>query len=924
MRRISFSFFTFCILFLFLTTIVLAEEPAPSPPVGNGLLRTADGLWISTGEDEAAAQASKPQASGGPDDYGYVWTNTTPLGWIDAGGGIDSGISSTNDHTGPIDIGFPFKYYENTYTNLYISRHGFVTFRDTTSWWNDQSRVPSLEKPDDVIAPHWIPIHRVDGHIRYLRGGDAPNRWFVVEWNRVVSDCCTGDSDVDRFTFQVVLYENGDTRFQYLDMTVNGSYYCMASGIEDSTGLDGLEITPFCGRVTSNHAVHITRPPVSARVNVYPRYQGRFTQGAAVERFEIPVRNTGELGVDTYDVTINSPWPATLISGDGVTLLADTDGDSVPDTWQVSQGGNSRLFVDVQTPLAVNVGDNNETVVTLRSSMDTSKSKSAHLRTAIPAPFAQVYYDYADGAMQLYRVAPSAQVAQKATADSYFGSNPAVTETPGGYLYVWIKGRQNQNKIWTNEIEYTLLNRAGRASQTIYRLTNHDSATVNVYDYSPVISTAPDGRMGILWYRYIYNSQNSQWNYNIFFAILDGAGNLLHGPEDMTKNGQWGGSDAIGIPRFWGPRITATKDSRFVLAWEKYLWSGQRSYADIFIAVRDTAGNVVKEVTQFTNAIATGYYYNDPALTSLVNGRVFFANSRSGLIEYRTLDSSGNLAKTIQTRLPAAELRGYALDAIQLSGGYVVLAWTDSSTAFDTTTIAFLDADSSAIIAGPVQLPVARPRTDSYNLSVTADQNNNAIVTWADVSSYRDLYYALVNGDGNVQTPATIFRTSQVVNGEPRIYSSYEGYGNTSNTILPTTSGVDGFATAPELVGAAQKGQVTIPIGYGNNGGKGMDGATLSIALDSGLSYIGANPPPQKMSAASSDAPAKLTWSLPNLELLGYGRVLLTVATPSTTIGTRHSVQVELLAPNDQNGADNSWMIQVMEALQLFLAQIRR
>jgi len=82
---------------------------------------------------------SGPADSGGPDDFGYTWSDNVPLNWINASGGTDTGIDSSTDHVGPVDIGFPFKYYENTYSDLYISRHGFLAFNDT-SLYNSQSR----------------------------------------------------------------------------------------------------------------------------------------------------------------------------------------------------------------------------------------------------------------------------------------------------------------------------------------------------------------------------------------------------------------------------------------------------------------------------------------------------------------------------------------------------------------------------------------------------------------------------------------------------------------------------------------------------------------------------------------------------------------------------------------------------------------
>ena len=107
-------------------------------------------------------------------------------------------------------------------TQVYISRFGFLAF-NSDNLWNSQSRVPSPEKPDEVIAPHWVPLSEVAGYVRYLRGGTAPNRWFAVEWNRVRGDCCNDDG-AEEYTFETILHESGDIVFQYGTMTTNGSY----------------------------------------------------------------------------------------------------------------------------------------------------------------------------------------------------------------------------------------------------------------------------------------------------------------------------------------------------------------------------------------------------------------------------------------------------------------------------------------------------------------------------------------------------------------------------------------------------------------------------------------------------------------------------------------------------------------------------
>ena len=505
---------------------------------GHGpLQKSSEDLWFMPEGAHPPMETAgvSPQATGGPDDFGYTWDDSVPLNWIDASGGTDSGISSSIDHVGPIDIGFSFKHYENTYTQLYISRFGFVAFNDNNIY-NSQSRIPSLEKPDDVIAPHWVPAYNVNGYVRYLSGGTAPNRWFAIEWNRLESDSY---EDPDEFTFEVILHENSDVVFQYETMTIEGGWFCQSSGIEDSMGVDGLSITDFCEQIAPNHAVRIYRPAPSARVRVYPLHQGRFTHAGETVTFQVPIRNTGELGSDTYDLFVSSPWMTALYAADGTTPLTDTDSDGTVDTGSVIQGSTATITVKVTTPGGASLGDDNSAAIAVRSSLNTSKSKTVTLQTSVPAPFAQVFCDDADGAMSLYLVQPGVQAPKKATPDGYYGYYMAVAEMPSSFAYFWTKYHWT-GSVGIYEIEYTLLDCYGETVRGVSKLTDHTGATVNTYDYDPAVAVAPNGRIGVVWYRYLYNSSDSTWNYNIYYAVLDASGNVVVPPTNLTNNPIWG------------------------------------------------------------------------------------------------------------------------------------------------------------------------------------------------------------------------------------------------------------------------------------------------------------------------------------------------------------------------------------------------
>jgi hypothetical protein len=345
-----------------------------------------------------------------------------------------------------------------------------------------------------------------------------------------------------------------------------GAYGCGAAGIEDSTGQDGLAYVKFCDQAPSNKAVRFYRPAPSARAGVKPAYQGRFTHVGEAVSFQVPIRNTGQLGADTYDVLFTSTWPVTLYAADGTAPLSDTDGDGAPDTGLVAPGGSATFVARVSTPAVVNVGDRNIVSATVRSSLNTGISRIVTLQTAVPAPFAQIWRDDANGAMALYLVQPDSQVLRKTTPDGYYGDDMAVAEMPSSFAYVWGLSHWT-GSMGYGDIEYTLLDRNGSTVRAPSKLTDHSAATVSTYDNAPAVAVASNGHVGVIWYRYLYNDSTGQFNYNIFFAILGSAGNLLYGPANLTNNTAWGRWDDLNVPQFYNPRIAATADDRFVLAW---------------------------------------------------------------------------------------------------------------------------------------------------------------------------------------------------------------------------------------------------------------------------------------------------------------------------------------------------------------------
>ena len=80
-------------------------------------------------------------ATGGPDAGGYQYYDSeeegaVPFPWDDLGNSTNAtGITAFNDDLttilfGPVPIGFTFTFYGVDYTEVYISKHGFLTFNE--------------------------------------------------------------------------------------------------------------------------------------------------------------------------------------------------------------------------------------------------------------------------------------------------------------------------------------------------------------------------------------------------------------------------------------------------------------------------------------------------------------------------------------------------------------------------------------------------------------------------------------------------------------------------------------------------------------------------------------------------------------------------------------------------------------------------
>lgn len=919
--RLVSIFLALAMLLSSVSSIVLAQDSTPQPDYqpaqpGEPWQDPETSLWMRS-NDASIPAVDGLLSTGGPDDYGYTWDDSVALSWIDATNGTNAGLNYNTSVTGLIPLPFAFKFYENTYTSLYITAFGYVAF-SLPDRWRTQFQIPSSSSPNNLIAPNAAPINLATSgstinQVYYKSGGVAPNRYFTVEWYQV------DGLNEDIFTFEVVLNENGDILFQYQQMAYNGSSHsCNSVGIEDSTGIDGLAYIGFCGPLPSNKAIRFYRPAPAAHFKVSPLTQGAFTRVGQTDEFKFTVKNIGELGEDTFDLSASSGWPVSEFYTESDELLTDTDGDGAIDTGSLAEGCGTTVKIFIYTPKIENIGDNNSVLVTVSSALDSAKRKTIRFQTAIPAPFVQVYEDPDNGGMSLDLIQPTSEVVKIVTGSGLIGSNVSVAEMPTGFAYVWDITYVSDSHHISGDIEYALFSKNGALLGTINKLTNNKSSSLYTSDGGPVVTVTPDGHIGIVWTRSLIDFSTYQSQNNVFFAILDSSGNVIIAPTNLTNNTTWGTYSGL---TFDAPRITATQNNHFTIAWQQSHTESGGSVDDIYYTVKDSNGNTIKEIIKFTND-TPGYSnsYYQPNLTTLSDDRVMMVwTGYENLLraKFAVFDNNGNeLIAPTNLSWP-----GEQLDVVQLSTGQILIAGQIAYYDQNSKIIyAILNGDDFSQISSSVTLENSSTISGDAYVSVTADQDGHGILTWMD-SDYalrQNLYYGLVNNDGNILTQPMIVKSGVTTNSSIR--TSLEGYGNTSYTLVtPTSSDVDLHLMVPAYSIGKSGSNVSIAPSIQNFGLSLAGSVTLTATLDPSLIFVGSSLIPASVVGNT------ITWNLPDLDFQGEGKITLELTLPNAARGTSYPIDWTLTSTGTEaNPDDNTGLTQVIIGEGLYLPFVRR
>ncbi|MDP6569709.1 MAG: dockerin type I repeat-containing protein, partial [Candidatus Marinimicrobia bacterium] len=206
-------------------------------------------------------------AGGGPDTAGNMWSDseleaTIGVNWVDIEGmGILLEFPQNDTGDDPVDIGFDFPFYGESYSQVVVNPNGWIGFgEDNTAFSN--TTLPSVSAPGPAIFGFWDDLNPVSGD----QGGcpEGAGNIYVysdgsqcIIWFDTVARCANNAQYQGTYDFQFVLHSTGDIDLNYREMT--GYTTSATIGMQNANGSSGLHIAYNNSYAESDKSIHIRK-----------------------------------------------------------------------------------------------------------------------------------------------------------------------------------------------------------------------------------------------------------------------------------------------------------------------------------------------------------------------------------------------------------------------------------------------------------------------------------------------------------------------------------------------------------------------------------------------------------------------------------------------------------------------------------------
>jgi Domain of unknown function (DUF5060) len=218
-----------------LTQTLGTNSPAFSVPLAianNGGLPLGYSLFV-TNANQIAYSAINSTQSGGP---AFTWKDISPIGQdISASFTALAGPKTGKDEgiAGPVNIGFAFPFFTNSFTQLYVSPNGFVAFSPFSGDTSVNTVLPGNSAPSNAIAFFWDDLDlNTSGHVYTLT--DTINGTFTLQFQNVRFKSTTATVNC-----QLILKTTGEILMEYQSQAVSNS--CTV-GVQNAARTQGVTV----------------------------------------------------------------------------------------------------------------------------------------------------------------------------------------------------------------------------------------------------------------------------------------------------------------------------------------------------------------------------------------------------------------------------------------------------------------------------------------------------------------------------------------------------------------------------------------------------------------------------------------------------------------------------------------------------------